>query len=71
MSQSCAEYWESQGVDPLDAALTVGCLVGENAAPSPTGHDVIGGLIFVLLLAAIALTTFKGKPVDDEHDVFR
>ena len=50
---NCAEYWESQGVDALDAALSVGC-------PNVTGndgHDVIGGLLFFALLvvgAAIA-----------------
>ena len=42
---SCAEYWESVGVDPLDGAMTVGCRNLDGAA---TGFDwgvvlVIGG----------------------------
>ena len=31
---SCAEYWESQGVDPLDAVMTVGCPDAASNSPS-------------------------------------
>lgn len=39
----CAEYWASQGVDPLDAMMTVGC--NTNGGP-----DVLGGFVFFALL---------------------
>jgi hypothetical protein len=53
---NCAEYWESQGVDALDAALSVGC----PAATGSSGHDVIGGLIFLAtFIAAFAVGKIK------------
>ena len=64
---SCAEYWESLGINPLDAAMTV----GYSTEPSPTSHDVIGGSIFLLLLALAAVVSYRSKPVDDKHDPFR
>ena len=64
---SCAEYWESQGIDPIDAALTVGC----HPLTGGSGHDVIGGLIFLLLLAIAAIVTYRSEPVDDKYDPFR
>ena len=67
MGQSCVEYWESLDIDPLDAAMTAGC----STAPSPTNHDVIGGLIFLLLLAIAAIVTYRSEPVDDKYDPFR
>lgn len=49
---SCAEYWESQGVDPLDAMLTVGCR-GADAVGVVNGHDWIGMAIFLGLIVAM------------------
>ncbi|MEM6254838.1 MAG: hypothetical protein AAF821_18130 [Cyanobacteria bacterium P01_D01_bin.156] len=39
----CADYWASQGVDPFNAMLTVGC-------NTKSGSDVLGGVIFLALL---------------------
>lgn len=50
---SCAEYWESVGVDPLDGALTVGCRNLDGAA---TGFD--WGALLVVVVYAIAITFF-------------
>lgn len=65
--EACIEYWESQGIDPLDAAMTVGC----STAPSPTSHDVVGGLIFLLLLVIGAVVAYRSGPSDEKHDIFR
>lgn len=67
VKQSCVDYGESQGIDPLDAAMTVGC----SGAPSLIGHDVISGLIFVLSLALGAVTSYRAKPTDEKHNIFR
>lgn len=50
----CAEYWESQGVDSLDAMFTVGCRVANpNAVGVVNGHDLIGALVFIGFLVAV------------------
>ena len=71
MTESCADYWEAQGIDPLDAALTVGCRVGDNATPSFNGNDIIGAVIFLLTLAVLAAIALQGNPPEDKHDIFR
>ena len=49
----CLDYWQSLGIDPLDAMFTVGCR-GTDATGVSGGHDVLGGaLFFALLLAAV------------------
>ena len=60
---SCAEYWESQGVDPLDAAMTVGCRVANpDAVGVVNGHDVIGALVFIgLIIAAVCFAKAEGQ----------
>jgi hypothetical protein len=49
---SCAEYWESQGVDALDAMFSMGCPAQSFTMATATGHDVIGGLIFLASIIA-------------------
>ena len=56
---SCAEYWESQGIDPLEAAMTVGCR-GSDAVGVINGHDWIGMAIFLGLIA-VALCFAKAN----------
>ena len=46
---NCAEYWESHGIDPLDAMFTVGC---PNAAGMVGTHQTIGVLIVILQVVA-------------------
>lgn len=60
---SCAEYWESQGVDPLDAAMTVGCRVANpDAVGVVNNHDVIGALVFIgLIVAAVCFAKAEGQ----------
>ena len=60
---NCAEYWESQGVDPLDAMLTVGCRVANTEAVGViNGHDLIGALVFVgLIVAAVCFAKVEGQ----------
>lgn len=60
---SCVEYWESQGVDPLDAMFTVGCRVANpDAVGVVNGHDVIGGLVFFgLIVAAVCFAKAEGS----------
>lgn len=51
---SCVEDWEAQGVDPLDAAMTVGCRVANpDAVGLVNGHDVIGVLVFMLSVVSL------------------
>ena len=58
---TCAEYWENQGIDPLDAMFTVGCR-GANAAGVAKGHDVLGGfLFFALLVATVCFAKSQGQ----------
>ena len=46
---NCAEYWEIQGVDPLDAALSVSCPNAEGGLPSQ------GAMIVVFLCTFSAM----------------
>ncbi len=58
---TCAEYWENQGIDPLDAMFTVGCR-GADAAGVANGHDVLGGfLFFALLVTAVCFAKSQGQ----------
>ena len=45
----CVEFWESQGIDALDAMFSVGC---PNAAGEVGGHKMIGGVVFFLQIVA-------------------
>lgn len=49
---SCAEYWERQGIDPVDAVMTVGYR-GTDAIGVVNRHDWIGMAIFLGLIAVI------------------
>ena len=58
---TCAEYWQDQGIDPLDAMFTVGCR-SVDASGVVNGHDVLGGvLFFALLVAAVCLAKSQGQ----------
>lgn len=59
----CAEYWESQGVDPFDAMFSVGCRVtNPDAVGVAGGVDVLGGfLFFALLIAACCFAKAQGQ----------
>jgi hypothetical protein len=48
---TCAEYWESQGADALDAATAAGC----PTATGSSGHDVIGGFIFLASIITVCV----------------
>lgn len=50
---SCAEYWESVGIDPLDGALSVGCRNLDGAA---SGFD--WGVIAVVVIYAFVIAYF-------------
>jgi hypothetical protein len=52
---SCAEYWELQGVDALDAMFSVGCPATDTTMATATGHDVIGSLIFLASIIAACM----------------
>jgi hypothetical protein len=52
---NCAEYWESQGADALDAMFSVGCPAQSSTMATATGHDVIGGLIFLGSIIAVCI----------------
>ena len=45
----CSEYWQSQGIDLLDAMFTVGC---PNAAGELATHQAMGVLIVILQVFA-------------------
>ena len=58
---SCAEYCESQGIDPLDAAMTVGCR-SHDAIGVVNGRDVLTTSLFLaLILAALLLAKSNGQ----------
>ncbi|MEO1447728.1 MAG: hypothetical protein AAFV46_16130 [Cyanobacteria bacterium J06635_11] len=57
---SCAEYWESQGVDALDAALTVGC---PNAAGELPSHGQAAAVL-LFTFTAMAVVWWLTRPTD-------
>jgi hypothetical protein len=60
---SCADYWESQGVDPLNAMFTVGCrMANPDAVAVVNGADVWGGFVFFcLIITACCFAKAQGQ----------
>ena len=60
---SCAEYWESVGVDPLDGAMTVGCRNLDGAA---TGFD--WSAVLVAVVYAVAIIYFLKSNTEEQAE---